>query len=470
MSKLTEVRDVVVYVPGITGTELWKDGRMLWGATVGAFGRAALHDHVRRALSVTALDDGSLDDLGDGVTAGEVIRAAHILPGLSKAVGPADLRAALFESLDFASPQSPLQAGNYVEFPYDWRRCNRASARKLKAFVEDSLAAWKQQTGYDDARAILIAHSMGGLVSRHYLEVLGGWSHCKALFTLATPHRGSVAIADFIANGYRIPFVDLSDVVKSLQSAYELLAIYPVVERDGRWTRIHETPALSMFDNPRAVAGRAFHDEIRAAVNNTPHVARRVVPYVGYGQPTFQSLHWDGHRVRAGHDVPAAVDASSGDGDGRVPRVSAIPLELADRLAETYAPDSHAGMQQNEFLLGNLAIHIANLQGRGTAHIAGAPEREQRAAIGLNVHDAYVAQQNVTVEITPADDYHEYIMTLRRSGDPAERVERVTLERETPMSLGLLPAGMYSLTVASVRKNPGSPPSVFELFEVVSED
>ena len=37
----------------------------------------------------------------------------------------------------------------------------------------------------------LIAHSMGGLVSRYYLQELGGHTRCGSLVTLATPHHGT---------------------------------------------------------------------------------------------------------------------------------------------------------------------------------------------------------------------------------------------------------------------------------------
>jgi len=39
----------------------------------------------------------------------------------------------------------------------------------------------------------LIAHSMGGLDSRHYITHLGGHEKVASLTTLATPHRGSTA-------------------------------------------------------------------------------------------------------------------------------------------------------------------------------------------------------------------------------------------------------------------------------------
>lgn len=37
----------------------------------------------------------------------------------------------------------------------------------------------------------LVAFSMGGLISRYYLQELGGASRCQGLYTIATPHNGS---------------------------------------------------------------------------------------------------------------------------------------------------------------------------------------------------------------------------------------------------------------------------------------
>ena len=42
-----------------------------------------------------------------------------------------------------------------------------------------------------DANFHIVAHSMGGLVSRYYLQELGGYEHCRTLVTLGTPHNGT---------------------------------------------------------------------------------------------------------------------------------------------------------------------------------------------------------------------------------------------------------------------------------------
>jgi alpha-beta hydrolase superfamily lysophospholipase len=42
-----------------------------------------------------------------------------------------------------------------------------------------------------NSRVIVVAHSAGGLIARHYIQLLGGFHYCDGLITLATPHRGT---------------------------------------------------------------------------------------------------------------------------------------------------------------------------------------------------------------------------------------------------------------------------------------
>ncbi len=44
----------------------------------------------------------------------------------------------------------------------------------------------------DEDTVHVIAFSMGGLISRYYLEYLGGHTRCGTLITLSTPHHGSL--------------------------------------------------------------------------------------------------------------------------------------------------------------------------------------------------------------------------------------------------------------------------------------
>src|SRR5919204_510633 len=77
-----EFADVVVLIPGITGSVLERNGREVWGASM----RAVLRGLFSRGQSVQDLmldgDDPAVDDLGDGVRATRLVDDVHLFPGL----------------------------------------------------------------------------------------------------------------------------------------------------------------------------------------------------------------------------------------------------------------------------------------------------------------------------------------------------------------------------------------------------
>src|SRR3954471_24470671 len=109
-------RDVFVCVPGITGSVLRKDGRDLWNISAGAvFNALATLGGSIRDLRLTD-DPADVDDLGDGITAPEVIRDVHLIPGLWKIDGYTKMVRYIEETFDVTTGR------NLFEFPYDWRR------------------------------------------------------------------------------------------------------------------------------------------------------------------------------------------------------------------------------------------------------------------------------------------------------------------------------------------------------------
>ena len=78
---MAEFSDVVVFLPGVGGSALAKDGKEIWGLSSGALWGAAI-----KQLTL-ADDDPSVDDLADGITATRVIPDLHIIPGLWKIDG-----------------------------------------------------------------------------------------------------------------------------------------------------------------------------------------------------------------------------------------------------------------------------------------------------------------------------------------------------------------------------------------------
>lgn len=455
-SRSTSVaRDLFVYVPGITGTTLKNGDRVIWDASLPAY-LALLTSDARRQ---------ELRDM-DGVAAGEVIEMPFVVPGIIKSVGPLAIEKALFSVLAFTKP-TLTRIGNYHRFGYDWRRSNRESAENLRAFIDEKLRQWRAQAG-SDAQVIVITHSMGGLVTRYWAEVLRGWKQCRAIFTIGSPLLGSVSIADYLANGFRDKGVDLSEVLRTYQSAYELLPIYRALKRNGEWVRIWDTPDVAAFDNARARDGRRFHQEIADAIaeNHGDENYRRwrnIRPLVGWGQKTPQSLREDGGRITASFDPPDGVDAALADGDGRVPRVSGVPKELDGR--EVFAPDTHAGVQRNDFLLQHPVQQVIGMQVKGSGPVLGKESTSgAKSAVAVEIDDLFRTDEEVTMTITPSNPkFAEYRVIVDGGGTP----HKVNTGDSTIVSLGKLPPGTHSVRVESERFDPDAPSAVHDLFEVM---
>lgn len=88
----------------------------------------------------------------------------------------------LLNSLDQNGYQENI---NLFEFPYEWRNSNVLTADLLKQKVRKV----KVDTGV--SKVDLVAHSMGGLVARYYIEGDDYQDDVDQLITLGTPHKGS---------------------------------------------------------------------------------------------------------------------------------------------------------------------------------------------------------------------------------------------------------------------------------------
>jgi pimeloyl-ACP methyl ester carboxylesterase len=394
------LRDLAILIPGITGSVLQKDGKDVWAPSTGA-GLNALWSlgSSLRGLTLSG-DDSDVDDLQDGIIATQIIPDVHFIPGLWKIDGYTMLTKLITET--FAVEHGRLESvrpANFFEFPYDWRRDNRAAARKLKRFINDALPRWRNHSGASDAKCILLAHSMGGLVARHYLELLEGWRDCRALVTFGTPHRGSPKALNMLSNGYKILF-DLTEPLRSFTSVYQLLPIYPIVDVGGDCKRISEVDGLPGLDRKCSEKSLRFHREIESAVDAhrkdpaylDPLTSYRILPVVGVAQPTLQSAIFKNRQLSVDNALPPGIPDQLRGGDGTVPRVSATPIELTNDFRDTFIAERHAALQSNPKVLDDLRQRLIQLQARQATPIRG-PALDQygqgRPAISLKLDDLY---------------------------------------------------------------------------------
>ena len=340
--------DVIVLLPGILGSALVKNGKELWGLSAGAGVRAL----VSLGGSIDDLqlrDEPEKDvDVWEDVTATSLLPDVHMIPKFWKIDGYGKIAGYIQRVFE-------VKAGeNYFEFPYDWRLSNRIAALRLARLAKGWVDKWRD-SGHPNARLILIGHSMGGLVARYFLEVLGGWEITRKLLTFGTPFRGSLKALDFIANGWRktvlgFEVLNLTDLLRSFPSVYELLPTYKccVVGADTRYLTDANIPQL---DPKRLKSASDFHSKIRTAVEARGNkFDANVHPVVGTLQPTLQSARFENGVV----EVFNHFNGEDMGGDGTVPRVSATPIELSEAGRDVFSVARHASLQNNDAVLTQL--------------------------------------------------------------------------------------------------------------------
>jgi pimeloyl-ACP methyl ester carboxylesterase len=207
----------IVLLPGIMGSRLVLDGREVWPPTptelAFGYGRAAELASPR-------------------VRVGDLIRSLACFPiyqSLIDQLGKWDI------------PEAPRlgRNGQLLCWPYDWRVDIRSSAAKLAADLQRLVSQ------HADVEITLLAHSMGGLVSRCALEVdqdsvPTGWrANVRLLITMGTPHRGAPIALTYALGLAGMLGLDKSDVKKlaataGFPSTYQLI---PPGDAFGFWSR-----------------------------------------------------------------------------------------------------------------------------------------------------------------------------------------------------------------------------------------
>jgi pimeloyl-ACP methyl ester carboxylesterase len=405
-----EMPDVMVLLPGITGSVLKKNGKVVWGYSATTIGKAlfTIGASMEEALALPH-DDPVVDDLGDGVVPEARMPDLHLLPGIWKIDGYTKIADAIKANFEVTEGQ------NFFAFPYDWRRDNRVSARRLAQAAHGWLAAWHQSSGNADAKLILIGHSMGGLVSRYFLECLEGWKVTKALVTFGTPYRGSLNALDGLANGVKKGPLDLSKWARQLTGLYQLLPIYECYDAgDGKLVRVGETAGIPNVDPVKAAAALAFYREIEEAVTSNQklpeyHAAGySIYPVVGVTQQTELSARLVAGRV----EMLKTYKGEALGGDGTVPRVSAIPIELSGNPSSAiYVGTQHGSLQNADPVIINLTGLLS-----GFALDLGT-FRKPKTRVALEVEDVFFAGEPIAVRARPSNGDVLLDATLWRSGE-----------------------------------------------------
>jgi pimeloyl-ACP methyl ester carboxylesterase len=475
MANKAPMKDMIIILPGILGSVLQKDGKDLWAISGQAVWQILTNSEKTIHNLKLGQDSPEAESLDDGIRATALIQDAHLIPGFWKIDGYTKTTKLITDNFDVTSGDiyndPDDRAANFYQFPYDWRRDNRANARILKRLINKRLKCWREERGAADAKVILMAHSMGGLVSRYYLEVLEGWRDSRALFTFGTPYRGSLKAVNFLANGYKQLFLDLTEVMRSLTSIYQLLPIYEVIKIGNSYHRIAEADGIPNVDQLRAKDALAFHREIEAAVEQhlklEEYRSFTVVPIAGVQQPTLQSALLVDGKLTTSEDLPAVLRnrPDLGDGDGTVPQVSAIPIERSRNFDNFFIAEQHGGLQNQQQVLDNLLNCLQLSQ----FDLAGV--KAPQSAISLSLDDLYLPDEPVSIQarVTGSSSFGKLKAELESvAGDrPAVSHDFVEQERDWVLAIADLPTGLYRVTVQTENTSDQAPTPVHDLFEVI---
>lgn len=486
MTRRIPMPHLVILIPGIMGSVLQRNGRDLWALS----GQALSELLLSAGTAVNNLElheeDLSRDMLSDQIVATRLIDKLHNIPGLIKGAGYATIQQLLCASFDLTPGDihHPQPQQNFFPFPYDWRRDIRVASRQLQAFATAQLPAWQEYSGAQQAGLVLIAHSMGGLVARHYIELLGGADRLEVLYTLGTPHRGALNALDVISNGMALhngslmlPLRDLTRVLRSFSSIYQLLPIYPVIQHNAELLRVTEAGSIPNLDLQRATAARRLLLDIADAALSSSRAGHRppgsTVPVIGIRQETAQYavITESGTVALSKHPLPGL---SVADGDGTVPHFSAIPIEVQERQlgTERFVVEHHGWLTNGEASLRGLVADLANRIDRSSypSYSDAGPGQE---GIGVQVEDFYQLGEPVTISaqlggLTTASI--SLVAQITRAGThTGQRIALSASGTTHSATVEGLPAGLYELVVGPQFGTSSNIHPVTTAFEVAPE-
>ncbi len=155
------------------------------------------------------------------VTTGDIIREITIVSPIYN-IHFFDNLIDLLEDNGYVENDNLVENNNLFVFPYDWRLDVAYTADNS---FREKIESIKNQTGAEEVD--IIAHSMGGLVAKKYIQDYGHGSVDKFI-DIATPHLGSPKAAKTMLYGdnFDIPILNqnkVKEISRNFSSMYQLL-------------------------------------------------------------------------------------------------------------------------------------------------------------------------------------------------------------------------------------------------------
>lgn len=284
-------RRPVVFVPGMMGSELWQGNQRVWPNIKLLFKNPELF----RYPSTVPLEPRGIVD--------EVV----IVPNLIKLDQYNRLGDYLVEDLGYE------RGKDFFEFAYDWRQDVRNSSLQLGKFIEN-LPTTRPIT--------IIAHSLGTMVSRYYIEFYGGKKRVERIMLMGGPHQGVVkTLTSLLLAPEILPFGIMGERLRqtslTFPSSYQIIPTYScAVDQNGEKINFLEDESwLPETYRPLLRAGRQFRKELGR------HISIPAISIYGYGIKTISSILL--HRSKTG-ELSHISYKSEPNGDSTILERSAV--------------------------------------------------------------------------------------------------------------------------------------------------
>ncbi len=270
-SKMVKDQPPVIFIHGVLGSRLKDEasGEDVWP---GAISRLLSHDYSDIALNIDRQSSSNPDHVTpyaifDGAAGKDFY--GKIVETLSTVGG--------YKLKHIGEPANPADK-NYYVFLYDWRQDNVKSASQLCDFIEQI------RKDYNDPnlKVDIVAHSMGGLITRYYLRYgkqdvindndfdqklnMYGAERVRRVVLLGTPNLGSSKTLNLFITGLDIGINHIgTETLASMPSLYQL---FPhavsnwIVDQEGHML----TRDLFDVDIWRRFEWSIFNPEVRARI------------------------------------------------------------------------------------------------------------------------------------------------------------------------------------------------------------
>ena len=284
-------RRPVVFVPGIMGSTLFLGKQQVWPNVRLMLTNPDLFVYPGRAP----------------LTPGGLVSEVVVVPNLIKLDQYNRLTEFLAEGLSYETGKDLL------EFAYDWRQDVRITARQLGEAIDN----W----GVREPITI-VAHSLGTLVSRYYIECLGGSKRVERVIFLGGAHYGVPKSVVVLNQGPGfLPFGIMADKMRSIlttfPTAHQILPAYSAV------TDQHGKPIDVLADDRWVPAEqKACHALAREFRKELPErCSVSAISIFGYGIKTVTTVTM----CRDGNGACASLEFGSAEtGDSAVPQVTSV--------------------------------------------------------------------------------------------------------------------------------------------------